>query len=69
MATLGCSISGGKVLLRQYCEDYAGNVYLFVLDRRRRALDIAVPRAETPVCCFGRAVMDVPAPLPGYEKI
>ncbi len=61
---IGLFFVDGRILLRQYCEDYAGNVYLFVLNRRRAAEDIMRPRSAGPVCCFGRAVLDEPPPLP-----
>lgn len=63
---VGLFFLNGQAVVRQYCEDYAGNVYLFVLNRRHSRKDIYLPREQTPVCCFGRAVLDEPPPLPGY---
>lgn len=41
------------MVLRQYCEDWAGNVYLFAVNRRRSALDIRLPAADgAPICSF-----------------
>ena len=51
--------------MRQYCEDWAGNAYLFALNRARRGLDRMYPAAEAkPVCCFGlvQGLGDVPLP-------
>lgn len=55
----------GELVLRQYCEDWAGNVYLFAVNRRRSALDIRLPAAEgAPICSFGRVLLDAEPPLP-----
>lgn len=51
------------VVFRQYCEDSFGNIYLFVLNRARRDMDITVPRDE-PVRCLGRVILDKTPPLP-----
>lgn len=53
----------GSILLRQYCEDSFGNVYLFALNRARRELDLTVP-AEQPVRCLGRLLLEKDHPLP-----
>ena len=53
----------GKALVRQYCEDSFGNIYLFVLDRSRRELDVTIPAGET-VLCLGRLQMKKTPPLP-----
>ena len=55
----------GDMVLRQYCEDWAGNVYLFAVNRRRSALDIRLPAADgAPICSFGRVLLGVDVPLP-----
>ena len=46
----------GKVLLRQYCEDYAGNFYLFVLDRRLSAVPIRLRLFTPRVALFSEIV-------------
>lgn len=57
----------GEMVLRQYCEDWAGNVYLFAVNRRRSGLDIRLPAAEkAPVCSFGRVLLDAEVPLPEF---
>lgn len=53
------------MVLRQYCEDWAGNVYLFAVNRRRSGLDIRLPAAGgAPVCSFGRVLLEDEVPLP-----
>lgn len=55
----------GEVVLRQYCEDWAGNVYLFSVNRRRSGLDIRLPAVDKePVCSFGRVLLGAEVPLP-----
>ncbi|MCD8322428.1 MAG: hypothetical protein LUC89_06045 [Oscillospiraceae bacterium] len=55
--------TGGQILARQYCEDCFGNIYLLVLNRARRELDVTIPAGET-VECLGRLLMEkVPLPL------
>ena len=62
---VGLFFAGGDMVLRQYCEDWAGNVYLFAVNRRRSALDIRLPAADgAPICSFGRVLLDVDVPLP-----
>ena len=49
----------------RYCEDWAGNVYLFAVNRRRSGLDIRLPAAGgAPVCSFGRVLLEDEVPLP-----
>lgn len=53
----------GRALVRQYCEDSFGNIYLFALNRSCRDMDVTVP-AGTPVVCLGRLMLDKTPPLP-----
>jgi len=55
----------GNTLVRQYCEDSFGNIYLFVLDRSHPDMDITVPAGSHPVC-LGRLLLDKIPPLPLY---
>ena len=55
--------TGERIVLRQYCEDSFRNIYLFVLNRAHREMDITVPHNE-PVRCLGRVLMDKKPPLP-----
>ena len=44
-------------LIRQYCEDWAGNAHLLTLNRRRRERDIVLPRdGRHAVCLLGRVL-------------
>ena len=52
---VGLFFAGGDMVLRQYCEDWAGNVYLFAVNRRRSGLDIRLPAAG------GAPVMSLPS--------
>ena len=62
---VGLFFAGGDIVLRQYCEDWAGNVYLFAVNRRRSGLDIRLPAAGgAPVCSFGRVLLEDEVPLP-----
>lgn len=62
---VGLFFDGHEAVIRQYCEDWAGNAYLFTLNRRKKDRDIFLPASERrPVCCFGRLVLDKPIPLP-----
>ncbi len=61
----GLFLSGGRAVIRQYCEDWAGNAYLLAINRRRSALDEFIPRSESrAVCCFGRLILSRDIPLP-----
>lgn len=53
----------GKILLRQYCEDSFGNIYLFVLNRSRRDMDVIVPPGQ-PIRCLGLVPTEKKPPLP-----
>ena len=53
----------GQPLVRQYCEDSFGNIYLFVLNRDHRVLDVTIPAGET-LDCLGRLLLEKTPPLP-----
>lgn len=53
----------GRTLVRQYCEDSFGNIYLFVLDRTCRDMDLTIS-AGAPIICLGRLMLDKTPPLP-----
>lgn len=62
---VGLFFAGSEILVRQYCQDYVGNVYLFVVNRKRAAEDITIPvSADVPVCCFGKVLLKKTIPLP-----
>lgn len=55
----------GGMLIRQYCEDSFGGIYLFCLNRGRRKNDIFVPaNSRKRVCCFGKVILGRDVPLP-----
>jgi len=55
--------AGTETLVRQYCEDSFGNIYLLVLDRTQSDLDRSFPAAEAPIC-LGTLLMEKCPPLP-----
>ena len=62
---VGLFYDGTEAVIRQYCEDWAGNAYLFTLNRRRRDRDLILPAGEQRiVCCFGKVLLKEPVPLP-----
>ena len=61
---VGLFLDGGQAVVRQYCEDWAGNAYLFALNRRRSELDRMYPAHSGAVCCFGLALGLGEIPLP-----
>lgn len=64
---VGLFFNGSVAVIRQYCEDWAGNAHLLTLNRRRRARDILLPAGEArPVCLFGRVLELGAVPLPSY---
>ena len=61
---VGIFLVEGRMLCRQFCEDAAGNVYLFTVNRRRKKADVTVPAAKRDrIFCFGRVILP-PIPLP-----
>ena len=63
---VGLFFVGEELVCRQYAEDSEGNIYLFVLNRRRRDLDITVPAASgVNVACLGKVLLPQRPPLPG----
>ena len=61
---VGLFFADGRMVFRQYCEDWAGNAYLFALNRRRSELDRMYPAHSGAVCCFGLALGLGEIPLP-----
>ncbi len=62
---VGLFYDGNRAVIRQYCEDWAGNAYLFTLNRRRSGRDIFIPAAQRRhVCSFGKVVLKEPIALP-----
>lgn len=62
---VGLFFADGGMVCKQYCQDYAGNVYLFSLNRAAKASDLHFPASsDIPLCCFGKVLMKEPVPLP-----
>ena len=61
---VGLFYSREGMVFRQFCQDSAGNSYLFSLDRARAEDDLMIrPGGEMPIC-YGRVVLSRPIPLP-----
>ena len=66
---VGLFLARGELVCRQYLEDSEGNIYLFVLNRARRELDITVPPTDPDgVSFYGRVLLNHTPPLPGIEE-
>jgi len=62
---VGLFFVDGDMKCKQYCQDYAGNVYLFSANRKRKDADVTI-RASSglTICCFGKVLLDKSIPLP-----
>ncbi|MDO4816057.1 MAG: S24 family peptidase [Bacillota bacterium] len=50
---------------KQYCQDYAGNVYLFSANRKRSDADVEIKAsAGIMLMCFGKVLLEKSIPLP-----
>ncbi|MBQ4426525.1 MAG: hypothetical protein II881_02080 [Oscillospiraceae bacterium] len=59
---VGVFSAGGDMLIRQYCEDSFGTVYLFAVNRQMRSLDRSFSRGSE-ITCYGRLIMqEIPLP-------
>lgn len=57
----------GEFLVKQFCQDSQGNIYLFSLNRSRSDLDVSLMRGADPVedlYCFGTILLPRRYPLP-----
>ena len=62
---VGIFLHSGKMVVRQYCEDSVGNIYLFTLDRKMREHDITISaQTSERTVCFGKVIMKERIPLP-----
>jgi repressor LexA len=53
------------MVVKQYCQDYVGDVRLFSLNRKRADADVYLPAgSDMRLCCFGKVLLDTPVPLP-----
>lgn len=53
----------GRALIRQYCEDSEGTVYLFAVNRKLKRLDAKLSKEDTPIL-LGKLILPSPIPLP-----
>lgn len=62
---VGLFFVDGDMKCKQYCQDYAGNVYLFSANRKRADADVEIKAsAGITLMCFGKVLLDKPIPLP-----
>ncbi len=62
---IGLFYAAGGMVCKQYCQDYAGNVYLFSLNRARSDADLHISSGSTEaLLCFGKVLMPKAPPLP-----
>lgn len=62
---VGLFFVDGHMKCKQYCQDYAGNVYLFSANRKRADADVEIPSSSgITICCFGKVLLDKRIPLP-----
>ena len=62
---VGLFFVDGDMKCKQYCQDYAGNVYLFSANRERKDADVFLPASSgITICCFGKVLLKKSIPLP-----
>lgn len=62
---VGCFIVAGEYLIKQFCQDNRGTVYLFSLNRKRKDLDRVIKNAaEADIYVVGTIRMNERLPLP-----
>ena len=62
---VGLFFVDGHMKCKQYCQDYAGNVYLFSANRRRSDADVEIKASSgIMLMCFGKVLLEKNIPLP-----
>ena len=62
---VGLFFVDGDMKCKQYCQDYAGNVYLFSANRNRADADVEIKASSgLTLMCFGKVLRDKSIPLP-----
>lgn len=62
---IGLFFVDGDLKCKQYCQDYAGNVYLFSLNRKRADADVEIKASSgITLMCFGKVLLNKSVPLP-----
>ncbi len=65
---IGIFLHGGRVLCRQYCEDYGGNLLLLCANPRAEKLNLCLDKAERQHCkLLGKVLLKKKAKRPIYE--
>lgn len=61
----GIFMYNGRVLCRQWCEDYTGTLHLLCANPARQGENISIPpQARDTLVCLGRVLPDAPLPRP-----
>lgn len=64
----GIFLYNGKIICRQWCEDYAGALHLLCANPKRESENISIPRdARTRCLCLGRVILPHRLPPPVYD--
>ena len=62
---VGLFFVDGDMKCKQYCQDYAGNVYLFSANRSRSDADVEIKASSgITLMCFGKVLLEKSIPLP-----
>lgn len=62
---VGIFMYGGRVLCRQWCEDYTGALHLLCANPDRQSDNLTLTRdARDKLICLGRVLLDTPLPRP-----
>lgn len=62
---VGLFFVDGDMKCKQYCQDYAGNVYLFSANRDRKDADVEIKSSSgVTIMCFGKVLTEKNIPLP-----
>lgn len=62
---VGLFFVDGNMKCKQYCQDYAGNVYLFSANRSRADADVEIKASSgITLLCFGKVLLEKSIPLP-----
>lgn len=64
----GVFLYRGRVYVRQWCEDFAGNLYLLCANPAREAENLTLTPRERGAClCLGTVLPGKPLPRPVYQ--
>lgn len=64
----GVFLYRGRIYVRQWCEDYAGNLHLLCANPRRESENLMLSRSQRGAClCLGTVLPGEPLPRPLYH--